>query len=198
MPSIPNTNVDEDGFYSSDYYTTRFIDYLEHRDAEEMEKPFFGYLAYTATHWPCQAPKAARTLYKDAYNDGPDVLRQQRLAALRRLGIIGDEVVPHQVVAPGIPEWNDMTPDEKAKSSATMAAYAGMVHQMDVNIGRVVDYLKQKGEYDNTFIVFMSDNGAEGAAIEASPVMGSRMMEAIQKFYDNSTENIGAYNSYTW
>ena len=80
--------------------------------------------------------------------------------------IIDKSVVPHSVetVTQGVGEWNDLTPEEKRLSSRAMEAYAGMVDSIDVNVGKVVDYLKKTGEYDNTFIVFMSDNGAEGAA----------------------------------
>lgn len=82
------------------------------------------------------------------------------------MGIIDASVVPHKVetTSQGVGEWDDLTTEEKKLSSRAMEAYAGMVDSIDVNIGRVVDYLKRTGEYDNTFIVFMSDNGAEGAA----------------------------------
>ncbi len=64
----------------------------------------------------------------------------------------------------GVGEWDSLTAEEKKLSSRAMEAYAGMVDSIDVNVGKVVEYLKKTGEYDNTFIVFMSDNGAEGAA----------------------------------
>ncbi|CAK7234121.1 hypothetical protein SCUCBS95973_008827 [Sporothrix curviconia] len=73
-----------------------------------------------------------------------------------------------------------------------------MVDTIDVNVGRVVEYLKKTGEYDNTFILFMSDNGAEGAALEAIPVMGANIKQTIHKYYDNSHDNIGAWNSFAW
>jgi arylsulfatase len=85
---------------------------------------------------------------------------------LIQLGIINESVVPHMVEtrSQGVGEWEELTPEEKKLSSRAMEAYAGMVDSIDVNVGRVVDYLKKTGEYDNTMIVFMSDNGAEGAA----------------------------------
>jgi arylsulfatase A-like enzyme len=100
------------------------------------------------------------------YDEGPYALRERRLEQLAKLGIIDESVIPHKVETStqGVGEWDDFTPDEKKASSRAMEAYAGMVDSIDVNIGEVVDYLKRTGEYDNTFIVFMSDNGAEGAA----------------------------------
>ncbi len=100
------------------------------------------------------------------YDDGPYALRERRLKKLVEMGIIDETVVPHtmETATQGVGEWDDFTPEEKKLSSRAMETYAGMVDSIDVNVGKIVDYLKQTGEYDNTFIVFMSDNGAEGAA----------------------------------
>lgn len=100
------------------------------------------------------------------YDDGPYALRKRRLAKLRELGIVDQSVVPHEVETKtqGVGEWHELTPEERKLSSRAMEAYAGMVDSIDENVGKVVDYLKANGEYDNTLVVFMSDNGAEGAA----------------------------------
>lgn len=79
-----------------------------------------------------------------------------------------------------------------------MEAYAGMVDRMDWNIGRVIDHLKQSGEYDNTVIMFMSDNGAEGASYEATPILGDDINEHLAKYYNNSLDNIGRKDSFVW
>jgi arylsulfatase len=76
--------------------------------------------------------------------------------------------------------------------------YAAMVERMDWNIGRVVDYLRQQGQLDNTFILFMSDNGAEGALLEAFPKFGPQLLTYLNQHYDNSLDNIGRANSYVW
>lgn len=65
-------------------------------------------------------------------------------------------------------------------------------------MGKVIDYLKSIDELDNTFITFMSDNGAEGAAYEAYPLVKGPLLEHIRKYYDNSFDNIGAANSFVW
>lgn len=103
------------------------------------------------------------------YDDGPLALRERRLKKLVELGIIDESVVPHDVETNtmGVGEWDELTLEQKKLSSRAMEAYAGMVDSIDANVGKVVDYLKKIGEYDNTFIVFMSDNGAEGGALEA-------------------------------
>ncbi|KIX07461.1 uncharacterized protein Z518_02114 [Rhinocladiella mackenziei CBS 650.93] len=194
----PNKTEDPHGFYSSDYYTNRLIQFFEDRSDEDKSKPFFAFLPYTAPHWPLQCSKAQRDKYAGMYDDGPYALRERRLKKLAELGIIDKSVVPHQVETStlGVGEWDDLTPEERKLSSRAMEAYAGMVDSIDVNVGKVVDYLKKSGEYDNTFIVFMSDNGAEGAALAA--VMGDNIKRAIHQYYDNSYDNIGSWNSFTW
>ncbi|KAH8896669.1 alkaline phosphatase-like protein [Thozetella sp. PMI_491] len=196
----PNKTEDPQGFYSTDYYTNRLLQYLEKRSDDDRQSPFFAFLPYTAPHWPLQCSKAKRDKYKGIYDDGPYALRERRLKKLVDLGIINPSVVPHNVetTTQGVGEWDDLTSEEKKLSSRAMEAYAGMVDSIDENIGKVVQYLKESGEYDNTFIVFMSDNGAEGAALEAVPVMGDNIKRAIHQYYDNSYENIGAWNSFTW
>lgn len=136
--------------------------------------------------------------YKGKYHGGPDVLRAARLERLKSLGIISQDVKPHVVVAPEVFPWSELSDYERACSARAMETYAAMVECMDSAIGRVFDHLKSIGEWDDTLIVFMSDNGAEGAAIEAIPVLGENMREAIEKYYDNSIDNVGEWNSYTW
>ena len=109
----------------------------------------------------------AHNRYRGMYDDGPYELRKRRLAKLVELGIISADVVPHEIVAPEVSEWDEFDEYEKKCSIRAMEAYAGMVEQMDASIGRVIQRLKETGEYDNTMIIFMSDNGAEGAALEA-------------------------------
>lgn len=137
------------------------------------------------------------------------MLRRKRLARLVELGLVDAETVPHDVVTK-LPEWDDMTPEEKRMSARAMEVYAGMVHSMDRAIGMVIEHLKSIGEYDNTVIIFHSDNGAEGAALgefygllqltiaEAAPVMGPRLLATIDKYYDNSYDNLGNHNSFIW
>ncbi|KAJ5376104.1 arylsulfatase [Penicillium cosmopolitanum] len=187
-------------FYSSDHYASKLLGFLSERDEEDRKKPFFAYLPFSAPHWPLQAPKASMDKYRGVYDDGPEVLRQRRLARLKELGMVGGDVVPHEVVTTDgeLGEWEDLSGEERAKSARSMEAFAGMVDRMDENVGRVLEYLKSSGEYDDTVICFMSDNGAEGASYEAQPLVGESVVEHIRKYYDNSLENIGRANSFVW
>lgn len=136
--------VGED-FYSSDSYTDTLLRYLGERPQGPQDAPFFAYLPFQAPHWPLQAPWDIIAAYRGRYDAGPDALREERLAALTRLGMCPPDVEPHPVVADDTPEWADMTDEERAVSARTMEVYAAMVDRMDWNIGRVIDYLDNIG-----------------------------------------------------
>lgn len=187
-----------EGWYSSDGYGDKMVSYLKDWEAEKRDQPFFAYLPFTAPHWPLQAPREYIDHYRGVYDDGPDALRLKRLQRLKELGMLREDVQPHPVVAEEIKEWDDYTPEEKKKSCTAMEVFAGMVECIDANVGKVVDYLESIGELDNTFVCFMSDNGAEGAAYEAYPMVQSGVMPHLQKYYDNSLENLGSGNSFIW
>ncbi|ECE6726614.1 arylsulfatase, partial [Salmonella enterica subsp. enterica] len=90
------------------------------------------------------------------------------------------------------------TDEARQKSARIMEVYAAMVDRMDQNIGRVIEHLQNTGELNNTIVIFLSDNGAEGAQLEALPVFGGHLDEIIEKYYDNRLDNIGRANSYVW
>lgn len=184
-------------FYSSDYFTDRLIGFFEEAEAAGDRRPFFAYLPFSAPHWPLQAPDAEIAKYRGRYDAGPDVLREARLARLRELGLIAPGTVAHPVVTRE-PAWEELTAAQKAISARTMEIYAAMVDRIDQNVGKVIAHLKQSGRFDNTVIVFLSDNGAEGAIAEAMPVYGPVFARRIREFYDNSLENLGRPNSYIW
>ncbi|EAW13149.1 arylsulfatase [Aspergillus clavatus NRRL 1] len=192
------------GWYSSDGYGDKMRQYLRDWHAagpadDNDRPPFFAYLPFTAPHWPLQAPREYIDHYRGVYDEGPDALRQRRLQRLKELGMVRPDVEPHPVVvADEVKEWDQYTADEKKKSCAAMEVYAGMVECIDANVGKVIDYLASIDELDNTFVCFMSDNGAEGAAYEAYPMVQSGVMPHLQKYYDNSLENLGNANSFIW
>lgn len=184
-----------DDFYSSDTFADKLIQYLGER--KDDDRPFFAYLPFSAPHWPLQAPAEIVEHYRGRYDAGPDALRAERLAKQKALGLLDAEVSAHPVVAP-TPEWDALSPQERAFSARTMEVYAAMVERLDWNVGRVIAHLKETGEFDNTFVLFLSDNGAEGALLEALPIFGPDLQRFIRDYYDNSLENVGRGNSYVW
>lgn len=87
-----------DNFYSSDAYGDKMIEYLTTREEDAKHKPFFAYLPFSAPHWPLQAPQDVVEKYRGVYDDGPETLRVRRLDRLKHLGLIRQDVVPHDVV----------------------------------------------------------------------------------------------------
>jgi arylsulfatase len=170
-----------DNFYSTITYTDKMLSYLKSNAKDG--KPFFAYLAYTAPHWPLQAPDEDLARQKGKYDEGYDVLRARRFEAWKKAGFApADAQLPN--LPPNYKPWSSLTAEEKAKSSRTMEAYAAMMERMDAEVGRVVQYLKDTGQFDNTLILFESDNGAEG-------------MGAMGGNANNSVENIGRPGSFT-
>ena len=147
----------EDGRYSTDFYTDKLIAYIDQNKSDGQ--PFFALATYTSPHWPLQVDKKHWEKYKGRYDDGYEKLRERRLNSLKKAGIIPKEtMLPplHQSVFP----WDSLSENEKHKEARKMELYAGMVDNLDYNIGRLIQYLKETGKYENTLFVFMSDNGA--------------------------------------
>lgn len=196
-PGEPTIYLDNDervaalpaDFYSTRYYTDRLVDWLM-RDAHH-QAPFFAYLAYTAPHDPLHAPSDYIAKYQGRYDEGYEVLRAQRFAALKVRGIIAET----QTLPPWpwfIPRWAALTEQQRAISRRDMEIYAAMIDYMDEQIGRVLNLLRAQNRLDNTLILFMSDNGANGAPVKVYP-------EHTREFhagFDNSLSNRGASGSF--
>ncbi|MFT5133771.1 MAG: arylsulfatase A-like enzyme [Gammaproteobacteria bacterium] len=180
-----------DDFYSTRTYTDKLIEYISSNQGDGQ--PFFAYLAYTAPHWPLQAPDASIAKYKGKYDAGYDVIHAQRIVRMKDKGLLSDEAT----IAPrlsGEPAWEELSPEQKLREARMMEIYAAMVDDLDVNVKRVLDHLREIDELDNTFIFFMSDNGAESAPLHNWPVFGDWIKECC----DNSYENMGKPNSYLY
>lgn len=191
----PEVDIPED-YYSTDYFTDKFIDFL--RLDDRKERPFFGFLTYTAPHWPYQAPDEIIAKYKGVYDDGPEELRQQRLTRAIKLGILPEGVEPHKVETQRTKAWKELNDKEKEVESRIMEIYAAMVEIMDTNIGRVLDEIKHLGEEENTFVLFMSDNGAEGMMMEALSTTAERFQYFVGNYYKNEFHNLGKKDSFVW
>ncbi len=147
------------GFYSSEDYTASIIENIDENRADG--KPFFVYLALQAPHDPFQLPENWLNRYKGRYDAGYDATRADRIERMKALGILGAKATVFPRLA-NVPAWNDLPSDEKRMSARKMELFAAMVENMDANIGKLIGYLKTNKLYDNTLIIFLSDNGPEG------------------------------------
>ena len=176
-------------FYSTRNYTDTILAYIEKNKADH--KPFFIYASYTSPHDPLQAPEEFIKKYKGKFNMGWDSLRVLRLNKLKALGIVPNEL--KNFAPSGIPKWETLSAMQKEEFARDMEVYAAMVDYLDMSIGRIIDYLKQQGMYDNTMILFMSDNGANGVMATTYP--GNADGKYLGTF-NNSLENRGLPNSF--
>ena len=161
-------SYDNNTFYGTDALTDHALDFLA--DARQTpEQPWFLYLAYHAPHFPLHARREDIAKYRDRYAVGWDVLRQERLTRMKRLGLApaSTRLSPRsrftnfgETVTADNPPWDSLPSDRQADLAMRMAIYAGMIDRMDQNIGRLTADLRAKGELDNTLILFLSDNGA--------------------------------------
>lgn len=147
------------GEYLTNTITDNALGFLDEQN--KLNKPFFLYLAFNAPHWPLQALPEDIEKYRGKYDIGWDSVRQQRLARQKELGIL----LPGQRIAerdPEVPQWANLTYEQKQLWKSKMEVYAAMIDRVDQSVGRVLDKLRALKKDDNTFIIFISDNGAQG------------------------------------
>lgn len=176
-------------WYTTRDYTAKMLEYIDQDRASG--RPFFAYLAYTAPHWPLQAPRESIAKFKGRYDAGYEALYAQRFARQKQLGLVPADAKPIDP-ARFAPRWADLSAQDRQIEARRMEIYAAMVSDLDHYVGEVVAHLKRIGEYDNTFIMFMSDNGAESGRRDLQPPINAH----IGKEYDHSLANLGSATSY--
>ena len=147
-------------FYTTDAFTDHAIRFIEdHKSGASKDSPFLLYLAYTAPHWPLHAHDEELKKYQDKYALGWDKLREQRYQRQLASGLIPKnwKLPPRD---PEVPAWDSLDEKSRAESADRMAAYAAMIDRVDQKIGDLLATLKKHNAFDNTLILFLSDNGA--------------------------------------
>lgn len=159
-PFVPTSS----DFYMTDAFTDYGVQYINEHFNNEGNSPMFMYVAYTAPHWPLHALPEDIRKYENRYNEGWDALRNERYERLKHLDLIDDSYA--RIERPEtVPEWNDV--EDKAQWAKRMEVYAAMVDRMDQGIGRIIQALKEKGQLENSLILFLSDNGGCAESVEA-------------------------------
>jgi len=180
------------GRYSTELFTDRLIEFIESN--REDGKPFFAFAAYTSPHWPLQVPELELDRYAGRYDQGYEWLREQNFESLKAAGIIPPSSTlppPNEAVTP----WAELGPEQRRRESRKMELYAAMVSNLDYHVGRLIGYLKIHDMYDNTLIIFMSDNGAAAEDFYGDPKWGE-YYDYTRAHYDNAFENMGKANSF--
>jgi len=167
----------EEEFYTTDFFTDVALDYLE-QAAGTPQKPFLLHLCYNSPHFPLEAPDHLIEKYRGRYLKGWDVLRAEKLERMKAMGIVGGEQTLPRVRAfdyrdmglvhqaaystDPLPEWESLSAEDREELDFRRAIYAAQIDRLDQNIGRIVDALFRLGVFDDTLILFMSDNGCSG------------------------------------
>jgi arylsulfatase len=170
---VPNSVYTEDGkyltrlpkkYYATETYTDKLIGFID--DNKGDGKPFFAYVAHQAPHDPYHLPNKWRDRHVAQYDMGWDMQRVQRLKKQQELGITAanTELAERMWY---IPEYMLLAPATRAVLGRKMELYAGLMENLDHHIGRLVQHLKDIGEYDNTIFILFGDNGAEGNDLAA-------------------------------
>ncbi|QGY47556.1 sulfatase-like hydrolase/transferase [Maribellus comscasis] len=161
-------SVTDPYYYTTDAFTDYAIRFIEEAKQDKSEKPFFLYLAYTAPHWPLQAPQEVVEKYKGKYMEGWGKLREERFARMKEMGLIADD---WELTEQDSREWDSLSDEKKKEMDLRRAIYSAMIDRMDQNIGKLTDFLKDEGIMNNTLIIFLNDNGAcgEGGELGGGP-----------------------------
>lgn len=166
------TTLPED-FYSSKSIVNKMIQYVEEADPD---RPFFGYLSFQAVHMPVQVSPEFIEKYNGVFDQGWEVMRQERLERAIELGLV-PEGTRLSEGAYNNRRWDQLTNDEKAYWSRVMQVNAGMMESADYHFGRLIEYLDSSGHLDNTIVVVTSDNGPEFNTIGKTSEPAVRMFE---------------------
>lgn len=181
-----------DDRYSTDLFTEKLIKFVDSNRGDG--KPFFALATYTSPHWPLQVPEEELGRYAGRYDGGYDKLREDNFESLKAA-----EIIPQSSSLPprneAITPWADLDAEQQRRESRKMELYAAMVTNLDGHVGRLVQYLKAKDLYDNTLIIFMSDNGAAAEDFYNDPKYQD-YMEYTRENYDNTYANMGMPDSF--
>jgi arylsulfatase len=174
-------------------------------DAKQVapNKPFFMYFCTGAMHAPHHVPKQWADRYQGQFDDGWDAYREKVFARQKQLGVIpaGTVLSRHD---PDVPDWNGLSAEERSLYARMMEVFAGFLEHTDHYIGELIEFLKQIGEYDNTLIMLISDNGASA---EGGPTGSVNEGKFFNNVPENLEQNLAAiddiggpkyFNHYPW
>jgi len=186
-------------YYATKTYTDKLISFIDANHGDG--KPFFAYVAHQAPHDPLHLPPEWRNRHVGEYDKGWDAVRQERLKRQIELGIMppGTKLAERMWF---LPDPIVLAPAARAIMGKKMELYAGMVENLDYHVGRLINHLKEIGEYENTIFLVFGDNGAEGTdllkMIAGSPGSRDFLFAAINwsQTDPNAWGDPGSYPSY--
>jgi arylsulfatase A-like enzyme len=174
--ALPAVEKDS-GYYGTVALADESITMLKDHSENHSDAPFFHYLAFAAPHFPLHALPEDIAVYENTYTEGWDSIRAKRWKRMQELGLVDSslsrpefdlgppysfpdalEILGNGEVNKPVP-WKTLTEEQKQFQAKKMAIHAAMIHRMDIEIGRVFDQIKSMGKWENTLVLFLSDNG---------------------------------------
>ncbi|MFI9184872.1 arylsulfatase [Streptomyces goshikiensis] len=149
----------QEGYHLTEDLVERAMSFIADAKQVAPDKPFFLNLCPGATHAPHHVPKEWADRYRGRFDDGWDAYREQTFARQKQLGVVPADarLSPRD---PDVPTWESLSPEARRLAARMMEVYAGFLSHTDHHLGRLVVFLKETGEFDNTLIMVVSDNGA--------------------------------------
>jgi len=193
----------EEGYHLTEDLVDKAIGFIADAKQVAPNKPFFMYFCPGAQHAPHHVPKQWADIYKGQFDNGWDAYREKVFKRQKELGIIAQDAVLSRH-DPDVQDWEKLSADERRLYARMMEVFAGFLEHTDHHVGRLVDFLQNLGELDNTLIMVISDNGASS---EGGPTGSVNENKFFNNVPDDLKQNLAAvddlggpkyFNHYAW
>jgi arylsulfatase len=181
---------DPQGRHVTELLANEAIKYISDQKSAAPDKPFFLYFSTGAGHEPHQVSKEWINKYKGKFDQGWDKYREDVLKNQIKLGVVpaNTKLAPRN---PGVKAWNSLSADEKKVYTRFMEVYAGFISQTDYEVGRIINFIEQIGQLDNTLVVVLvGDNGSEGAGGDLGRFLPNAPSDTREQILDKYVKNL--------
>jgi arylsulfatase len=193
----------EEGYHVTEDLVDKSIGFIADAKQVAPNKPFFMYFCTGAMHAPHHVRKEWADKYAGQFDDGWEAYREKAFARQKELGVVpaDAELSRHD---PDVPKWDSLSADEKKLYARMMEVYAGFLEHTDHHIGRLLDFLKTIGEFDNTLIMVISDNGASSEGGPTGSVNENLFFNNVPELLEENLkalDKLGGpenFNHYAW
>jgi arylsulfatase len=177
----------EEGYHLSEDLADRAIEYIQDTKAVAPDKPFFSYFATGACHAPHHVRKEWADKYEGEFDMGWEEAREKILEQQKKAGVVPEntDLSPHN---PDVPHWDSLSDDEQRLYARMMEVFAGFLEHTDAQIGRILDFLEEIGELDNTLVMVVSDNGASAEGGPTGSVNENRFFNNVEEDLEENLE----------
>jgi len=201
--SVEPEKTPEEGYHLTEDLVDKAIGYIADAKQVAPNKPFFMYLCPGAAHAPHHVPKEWADQYKGHFDEGWDAYRETVFNRQKELGIIPTNTELSRQ-DPDVPDWNTLSAGEKKLYARMMEVFAGFLTHTDHHYGRLFNFLRNIGEFENTLIMFISDNGASSEGGPTGSVNENKFFNNVKDSLEQNLKMIDelggptTFNHYAW